>query len=267
MSAKPNKPIVGGIIEARMGSSRLPGKVMKDIVGKPLLQHIIERIQKCHRLDTIVVATTHLPQDNVIEALAVRLGIHAYRGDVEDVSSRVRDAARAFHIDVIVKISGDNPFYHDEYVDPIIDAFQKNDCDFLTNTVMGFSTAWKEARTWPIGAGICVFETDLLDRVLNMDLQPADREHVIKYIIDRPEQFRLGAFRAEGPFSVYRRPELRFAVDTQEDLEFTRAIFEKLYGRNPVFPLSDVVDLLDKNPEIRGINAHVIQKSLAPATT
>jgi spore coat polysaccharide biosynthesis protein SpsF (cytidylyltransferase family) len=254
---------VVGIIEARTGSTRLPGKVLAPIVGKPLLEHVIERLDGSRRLDDLIVATSTRPGDDAIEALAHRLGVGCFRGDEADVLSRVRGASEAAGADVIVKLSGDNPLYHPEFVDPIIERFLSGGDDFVSNTAMGFTDKWTEERTWPIGTGVSVFRTALLAVLPPEGLTSVDREHVITYIIERPERFRLGAFRAEGRFARYARPELRFAVDTADDLEFMRAAFAALYPADPRFTLGAVIALLDERPELLRINAGIRQQPVA----
>lgn len=255
---------VVGIVEARVGSTRLPGKVLAPILGKPILEHLVDRLRQSAALTRLVVATTDRLSDDAIEALAHRLDIGCFRGDEDDVLSRVRRAAEAFGADVVVKLSGDNPLYHPEFVDPIVEFFLAGSYDFVSNTAMGFTDKWDEERTWPIGTGVSVFRTALLARLPEAELTSGDREHVIKYVIDRPERFRLGAFRAEGVFyRRYARPELRFAVDTAADLNFIRTIFGTLYPWDPHFTLAKAVSFLDEHPEVRRINAEVRQRSLS----
>ena len=252
---------IGGIIEARMGSTRLPGKVLREIHGRPMLGHVISRSQAC-ALNKVIVATTTGSEDDPIEGTAAEYGVDCYRGSSEDVLNRVLEAAKALDVEIVVKLSGDNPLYHPAFVDPIIEAFRASNCDLITNTHMGFSEFWQAERTWPVGTGVAVFETSLLERIDGKELDAADREHVIKYIIDRPEQFRLGAFPAEGQFANYHRPELRFAVDTQEDLDFIRAIFRSVEGGNGAFGLPEAICAVDQHPELLEVNAGVVQRTL-----
>ena len=221
------RPRIGAIIEARMGSTRLPGKVLREIQGRSMLDHVMERSLACTQ-DAVVVATTTSSEDDPIEEAAIEAGVGCYRGSQEDVLNRVLEAAIAFDVDVVVKLSGDNPLYHPAYVDAIVKEFMDSSYDFVTNTHMGFSEAWEPDRTWPIGTGVAVFETNLLQRIDRLNPDAADREHVIKYIIDRPGEFHLRAFDAEGSFAAYRRPDLRLAVDTEADLEFINGVFERI---------------------------------------
>ena len=243
-----------------MASTRLPGKVMKEIVGKPMLQLLIERVQRAKRLDGVVVATTTNEQDQVIEELATKLGVDCYRGSEDDVLGRVLETAQANQADLIVELTGDSPLADPALIDEMVEFYLSNDYDYVANTQMRHSLKWKEESTFPVGSSIQVFSTDLLDRVSRMTSDPIDREHVTFFIYEHPEMFKLGAFRAEGRFSAYRRPEIRLTVDFPEDLELLGKIFEGLHHDNPSFTLSDVIQFLDNNPHLKEINARVMQE-------
>jgi spore coat polysaccharide biosynthesis protein SpsF len=247
-------------IEARMASSRLPGKVLKEIVGKPMLGLLVERIKRAKRLDGIVVATTVNEQDKAIEELAEKLGVGCYRGSEDDVLGRVLEAARAYQADLIVELTGDNPLVDSILIDAMVEFYLNNNYDYVANTQMRHSLKWKEESTFPVGSSIQIFSTELLDRVSKTTIDPVDREHVTFFIYEHPEMFKLGAFRAEGEFSAYRRPEIRLSVDFPEDLQLIRRIFEGLYPSNPSFTLADVIKFLDSNPQLKDINARVVQK-------
>ncbi len=251
------------VIEARMGSSRLPGKVMMPLAGSPLIEHVVKRVQACSSLDDIVLATTVKEADTVLEKTAKELGIRCFRGSEDDVLSRVVGAAESVDGDVIVKLSGDNPLYHPTYVDPIVEAFKDNeDCDFISNTAMGFSQAWKEERLWPVGTGVMVMRRSTLAATQAEIHDEADREHVIRFIIEQPDRYRLKAFHPTGRFSVYARPELRFCVDTGADLNFFQQIFSSLYSQNQIFGLREVIELVAREPELLEIIKDIQQRAI-----
>lgn len=247
-------------IEARMASTRLPGKVMREIVGKPMLELLIERVRLTKRLSKIVIATTVNKQNDVIEELAHRLGIGCYRGSEDDVLSRVLEAAQAYKGGLIVELTGDNLLVDSVLIDAMIEFYLSHDYDYIANTQMRHSLKWKEECTFPIGASVQIFSNALLERVSQMTTDPIDREHVTFFIYEHPEMFKLGAFRAEGKFSSYRRPEIRLTVDFPEDFELVSKIFEGLYYDNPAFTLADVIEFLDNNPRLKEINAKIVQK-------
>jgi len=237
-------------VEARMGSTRLPGKTLATILGRPLLELLIERLRRAKKLNQVVVATTTDPSDNAIEQLTCRLGVGCYRGSVEDVLDRVLKAAQAYEADLIVETTGDNPFYDPDTIDELITMFEIGQYDFVSNYL---------SKTFPLGLGVLLFPTKVLEEVGRLTQDPADRENVSLYIYEHPERYRLGSL--DAPDAI-RRPQYRLTVDRQEDLDLAREIFGRLYPTNPNFTTQDVVRLLDEHPELARMNAQVIQKAV-----
>lgn len=233
-----------------MGSSRLPGKVMKTILGKPALTHLIERLRRVKRIDEIVVATTVNPADDVAEDLARSLGVRCFRGSEEDVLDRVARAAASVAADVIVEITGDCPLLAPEVIERALDIYLTSDYDVVCNT-------WKPS--YPQGVDAQVFAYRLLEEVSKKALDAPYREHVSLYFYEHPQEYKIHVFAAPPEF---RAPELRFQLDYPEDLEFITAIYEELYPRNPEFSLQEIFDLLRRRPELRQINAHCVEKPL-----
>ncbi len=249
-------------IEARMTSSRLPGKVLRPLAGKPMLQRLIERIKPARDIDEVIIATSDLVSDDPIARLANELNIGCFRGSLEDVLARLTRCAERNNADLIVKLSGDNPLYHYTLINDIVESFFEVNCDFLGTTFMGFSKAWQEQRTFPLGLGVAVIPLRVLQEAdLSCDSMD-DRESVVKYIIDRPEMFRLCGFHAHEKWAFLNRPELRLTVDTKEDFQLIDKIFTSLFLKNKLFGLQDVVEYLDTNTELLHINADVTQKGM-----
>jgi spore coat polysaccharide biosynthesis protein SpsF len=234
-------------IEARMTSSRLPGKVLMEAAGKPLLEHMIERLRRAQRLDAIVVATTDQPASDPIVELAERLGAGWYRGSEEDVLARVLGAARAHDADVIVETSGDCPLIDPQLVDLVVERFLEGDVDYCSNRL---------ERTYPVGMDTQAFPTAVLAEVDGLTDDPADREHVSLYIYEHPERYRLATVHSGRP----ELGEVRLTVDTPEDFALVRAIFEELYPRDPEFGLDAILALLADRPDLRALNAAITQK-------
>jgi spore coat polysaccharide biosynthesis protein SpsF len=232
-------------IEARMTSSRLPGKVMADVGGRPLLELMIGRLQRAQLIDAICVATTINDADDDIEALATRLGVGCHRGSEDDVLARVLDAALASEADLIVETTGDCPMIDPSIVDACILAFLAEPVDYCANNL---------ERSFPRGLDTQVFPTGVLADVAKRTSDPADREHVSLYIYEHPELYRLRTVRATGRL---RRPDLRWTVDTADDLALVRAVVVAL---GPDFTSAEAIRFLDANPEIVALNAHVEQK-------
>jgi spore coat polysaccharide biosynthesis protein SpsF len=236
-------------IEARMTSTRLPGKVMKSILGRPSLELMIERLRRAQRLDQIVVATTTNSTDDVIEDLARRLGVGCFRGSEDDVLGRVLGAAKAYEADIIVETTGDCPLIDPFLVDQVVGTLEANDVDYCANCVV---------KSYPLGMAVQAFPTRVLEQVAQLTEDPADREHVSLYIYEHPERFRL-----LHVISGLRHQDshYRLTVDTPEDFEVVGRVFEALYPSRPDFGLPEIVDYLHKNPEVAAINQHVAQKS------
>jgi len=238
------------IIEARMASTRLPGKVLRPIMGRPMLELLIERLQRAETLDCILVATTEKGADDPICALAERLGIGYYRGSEEDVLDRVLRTARAFSVADIIEITGDCPLIDPAVVDRVVREYRGYSCEYASNVIR---------RTYPRGMDTQVFSTAVLERVARLTDDPAYREHVSLYIYEHPEIFRLCSIESGLPEWVTR---LRLTVDTGEDFTLVSAIFEALSPQNPAFGLSDIVRLLEERPDLQEINRHVGHKEV-----
>lgn len=236
-------------IEARMSSTRLPGKVLKPVAGRPLLAHMIARLERCPALDGIVVATTTDPRDDAIERLTRELSIGCFRGSEQDVLGRVLGAARESGAEVIVETTGDCPLIDPDIVGRVIGCFREAPVDYCSNTL---------EQTYPRGMDVQVFPTHVLAEVDHLTDDPVDREHVSLFIYEHPERYRLRNVRA----LPVRGADLRLTVDTPEDLALVRAVFDALYPSDRAFGLSDILDLLEAHPELRELNRDVQQKSV-----
>jgi spore coat polysaccharide biosynthesis protein SpsF len=235
-------------IQARMSSTRLPGKVMLPILGRPMLELMIERLRRVKQINAVVVATTTDQSCDVIESLAHRLGVGCYRGSEEDVLDRVLQASRAAKADVIVETTGDCPVIDPEAIDRVIDTFLVSDVDYCSNIL---------ERTYPRGMDVQVFPLAVLEQVATLTQDPADHEHVSLYIYRHPERFRL---RNVSSGLLPEAAQLRLTVDTQDDFELIKRIYEHLYRDKPDFGLADILDLCRQHPELTALNQHVQQK-------
>ncbi|MEX2451905.1 MAG: glycosyltransferase family protein [Rhodospirillales bacterium] len=232
-------------IQARMGSTRLPGKVLKDAVGKPLLDLMIERLKRVPGADKIIVATTAKPADDPIVELAERAGVNFYRGSENDVLARVLEAARTHGVNVIVETTGDCPLIDPGVIQNIIDTYRATGADYVSNVI---------ERSYPIGMDTQVFATDILADVAERTDDPQDREHVSLFIYHHPEIYRLKNVLAPPSLTA---PDWRLTLDTPEDYEMISKVFEALYPDNPAFTLADMFALFKKRPELLEINSHV----------
>lgn len=235
-------------IEARMASSRLPGKILKEIMGRPTLELMVERIRRSKVIQDIVVATTVAPNDETTQQACEKMGVKCFRGSSDDVLLRVLQAAQTHNADLIVELTGDCPLIDPVIIDSVIQHFLNNQFDYVSNVLQ---------RTFPRGMDTQIFPVRVLAEVDKLTQDPADRENVSLYIYEHPERYRLGNVEAQG---ALRRPDLRLTVDMPEDFALIKAIFENLYPKNPNFLLGDIIELLEKNPELKELNAHIQQK-------
>jgi spore coat polysaccharide biosynthesis protein SpsF len=235
------------IIQARMGSTRLPGKVLMDLAGAPVLVRVVERARRATLLDEVVVATTNQPADDALVQLCADRGYSSFRGSEDDVLDRYYQAARQHGADVVVRITSDCPLIEPQVIDWGVQAFFEHQVDYASN---GMST-----RTFPRGLDVEVMTFAVLERAWHEDTNPAWREHVTPYIYRHPELFRLHALINPVDLS-----HMRWTVDTPEDLAFVRQIYNH-FGSN-TFSWQDVLALLEQHPEWLEINRHIEQKKV-----
>jgi len=237
-------------IEARMRSSRLPGKVLLPILGRPMLDLMVERLRRAHTLDEVVIATTDDESCDPIADMANRIGIAYFRGSEEDVLARVLSAARAYEADVIVETTGDCPLHDARLIDKVVSDFMLGGADFVSN-VLPYST--------PRGTDVRVFNTESLAEIDRISDDPADREHVSLHYMEHPEKYRRRNVLTELGADA---TGFRLTVDTPEDFKLVTHVYEALYPKNPDFTLTDVLALLRACPELADINRAIDQKCI-----
>jgi spore coat polysaccharide biosynthesis protein SpsF len=231
------------VVAARMGSSRLPGKTLADLAGRPSLWHIIDRLRQVAGLAGVVIATTERPDDDPIRECARTAGARSFSGSSEDVLGRTLAAARTVGARTIVQVTGDCPLVDPRVVEHALATYRTNDVDYVS-TVLG-------EETYPIGLDVEIFATDVLERVDTLTGDPRDREHVSVYIYEHPGDFRLLGIHASGS---QRRPDLRLTLDTAEDLAVIRAVYAALWAQRPDFSIDEVIAFLDAHPELKQHN-------------
>ncbi len=234
--------MIGCIIQARMGSSRLPGKVMKEVdKNKIILEYVIEQIKFSKKINKIIVATTNLKEDQVICDYLLSHKTEFFKGSSDDVLDRYFQCAKKFSMDVIVRITADNPLIDPEIIDNVIDEYFNQKCDFATNTL---------SRTFPYGTEVEVFSFKVLENVWKNAKKPSEREHVTSFIRDTKNKFVLLNLKSQKDLS-----NLRFTVDRNEDLELVREIVKNISTR-PIL-VKDIIDLSERKPKIFEINKNV----------
>jgi spore coat polysaccharide biosynthesis protein SpsF len=238
------------ILQARMGSTRLPKKVLKDIVGKPMLWHIINRIKKAKSISQIVIATTTKEKDKPIVKLALENGVNVFLGNEDDVLDRYYKAALTFKADIIVRITGDCPLIDPEVIDSAVNYYCSNSFDYVSTARSLNKQEHKHSlRVYPDGLDVEVFSFAALQKAWKHARLTSEREHVTPYIWKRHDAFRIGIIECDQNLS-----EMRWTVDNPKDLVFIRAIYEKLYNEKSIFKMKDVLSLLKAYPELAEIN-------------
>lgn len=226
------------IIQARMGSTRLPGKVMRLLCGATVLAHVVRRVQACRLVDEVVVATSNLPGDDIVAEEAQRAGVSVVRDSEEDVLARVYEAARG--ADVIVRVTADCPLFDPKILEQMLERFyvlqSGRRVDYLSNTLI---------RTFPVGLDAEVMTIEALERAHREATDPYEREHVTPYIYRHPERFVLEPFVGDPDLSAHR-----WTLDTEEDYTFLRQVFEALCEAEYPFGLKQVLALLKARPHL-----------------
>ena len=231
---------VVAVIQARIGSTRLPKKVLKKIVGKPMLWHVVNRVKKAKLADEVVLATTFKEEDKPLLELARKSGVKSFAGSEEDVLDRYFQATTKFGADVIVRVTADCPLIDPEVVDKVIKRFSDGGFDYVSNIVK---------PTYPDGLDVEVFSYNALKAAWGGAKRSSEREHVTAYIRSHPEMFKIGSVEYEKNLS-----EMRWTVDTEKDLKFVREVYKRLYKKGGVFLMKDVLKLLEKQPKLAEIN-------------
>jgi len=206
---------IGAVVQARMSSSRLPGKVLAPVAGRPLLALLLERLERCDGLDAVVVATSDDPSDDVLAAWCAAEGVDVHRGPLDDVAARVLGAARARDLEGLVRISGDSPLIDPALVGRAAAGLAAGGADLVSNVV--------PPRTYPSGQSVEALRAGALAAATALMVQPGDREHVTPALYRHPERFRIVALRADPPCAGHR-----LVVDTADDLAALRALVARM---------------------------------------
>ena len=238
---------VTAIIQARMGSSRLPGKTLALIQDKPLLLHVVERTAASRGITDIVVATTGNNEDDAI-CRALKGKCEIYRGSTDDVLDRYYQAALTHPSDIVVRITADDPFKDPDVIDAVLGTLTANpDLDYASNTIL---------PTYPEGLDVETFRFTALERAWREARLASDREHVTPFIWRQPNLFKLANVTAQSDLS-----KLRWTIDYEQDLVFTREIYKRLGGDGHIFRMTEILHLLEREPELASINSGIVRNA------
>lgn len=231
------------IIQARLGSTRLPGKVLLDLEGKPVLEHVIERVKSSKNTQDVVVATTINKDDLEIVKLCANLGISVYCGSEDDVLDRYYQAARLFKAEHIVRITSDCPMIDPKIIDNLIALHLQESADYTSNTL---------TETYPDGQDVEVVTFGALKQVWKSANLASEREHVTPYILNNPHIFKCVNLEYKKNLS-----QKRWTLDNPEDYEFIKIVYKNLCNKNQLFGMEEILEFIKETPDIEEINQHI----------
>lgn len=240
------------IVQARMGSERLPGKIMLDLGGKTVLEHVIARVGQSKLIDEIVIATTIKSDDDIIAKQVEMLGMKYYKGSEEDVLSRYYYAAKENNADIIIRITSDCPLIDPEIIDKIIKFYKEHEYEY---EIVANASSDLSKRTFPRGLDVEIFSFEQLEIAFTKADEKYQREHVTPYIYENAK--KIYYYKNNVDYSKYR-----WTLDTEEDFELISKVYDELYKGTHNFYLEDIIELFERKPELFEINAHVEQKKL-----
>ena len=241
---------VGAFLVARLSSTRLPEKNIKHLAGKPMIQHLAERVSRANSIDKVIIATSNLPSDDPLEKLADEIGIGCYRGDLDDVMQRIVGAADKYECETIVEILGDNPLVHSSLIDEVIDKYKKHNLDYAANITREYEPHTDGMSLFSIGLRVQVYSTSVAKKYTEYPDYLDNGRHPCAYIFDNPDKFKVGYVEAKGHWSFMKRPPLNFAVNYPKNFELARRIFEKQYPHDNNFDLEKIYTQLDEELDL-----------------
>jgi len=240
------------IIQARYGSTRLPGKILMNIKDKPLLYYVINQVQSSKKIDKLVVATTEKTLDDQVAKLVDSYDVEVFRGSEIDVLDRYYQCAKNYDADVIVRITSDCPLIDPNLIDTCITKFQNNYCDYLSNTNKLEDNSWVyHLNGFPLGFAVEVLTFDALERAWKISKKPSEREHVTQYIPNNPQLFKIDVIENSDDFS-----DIHLAVDHKVDFDLVKIVIEH-FPENEIFNLEKIISFFEENPHLKQINSHI----------
>jgi len=235
------------VLQARMSSTRLPGKVMRTLLGEPMIGRQIERIRRAQLVDELVIATSTDPADDVLAEYAASLGVPVVRGPLDDVLARFTAVIDEFQPDIVVRLTADCPLTSPAVIDLVISRFLDEGADYCSNTLQA---------TYPDGLDVEVVRPSALLAVASVTEDAAEREHVTLGVYRRADQFALANVSGETDLS-----DLRWTVDTAEDFAFVEQVYTALYADDPCFDMKDVLQLLEERPALARTSADEVRNA------
>ncbi len=237
--------MIVAIVQARVSSTRLPGKVLKPILGRPMLELQLERLSRMTSADRLLVATSDHRSDDQLTTLCRQNAMPCFRGSLDDVLDRYYQAALEAEAEHVIRLTGDCPLADPVLIDTIVQSYGQTDRDYVSNTVQ---------PSYPDGLDVEVFSFRALKMAWKEARMPSQREHVTPFIRQQPDRFKVANHSGNQDLS-----HMRWTVDEPEDFEMVREIYETLYPANPAFTTDDILQLLSQRPELADRNAHLVR--------
>lgn len=238
--------MIVAIIQARLGSTRFPQKVLAELHGQSVLELYIRRVLPCKEIDKVIVATTTEPEDEKIAEVCAKVGVECFRGSEDDLLDRYYQCARRYSPEAVVRLTSDDAFVDHEVVDHGVRVWRETQADFVNNHF---------TATYPEGLDTEIYSFAALERSWREAKLKSEREHVFPYIENHQDEFKVAVFTQETD-----RSDLRWTVDYPCDLDMVKQVYAHLYEKNPVFLQQEILDLLDAHPEIVALNSHIKRK-------
>lgn len=245
-----NKNKIVCIIQARMGSSRLPGKVIRDLCGKPMIEHIYDRVKKVKLINEVIIATTTSNQDNILCNVLEQKNIKYYRGSEDDVLGRYTEVAKKTKADIIIRITGDCPLVDPMLINDVIKRFLEKEYDYMSpksecGLIRGLDTE--------------IFTFDALKKADVLAKDNVSREHVTLYMYRNPDKFKIGLFPIPAHLN---NTQIRLTVDEIQDYRLINTIYNILYEEEEIIKIQDVLELLYARKDLIDMNVEVKQKKI-----
>jgi spore coat polysaccharide biosynthesis protein SpsF len=240
--------MIAAIIQARMGSTRFPGKTFCELAGKPLIWHVVNRLKYSGKIDQIIIATTDTVKDDILADWAARECVSLFRGSENNVLERYYHAARQYEADIIVRITADDPFKDPSIIDRVITMLQDEKLDFACNN---------NPPSFPEGLDTEVFTFGALERAFIDARDDFEKEHVTQFFYRNKEEFRQANLANEKDLSF-----LRWTIDTESDYKMAERVYRLLYRENNIFQMEDILEILRQNPDIQELNNNVERSAM-----
>lgn len=237
----------GAFLIARLSSSRLPAKNIKKIMGRPMMEQMIERVRQAESVDKIVITTSDLPSDDPLEELACKLGVNCYRGPLDNVMERICGAAATFECDTIVELLGDNPLVHSDLIDQVVALYKEEHLEYAANITKEYPVQEQDCMLFPLGIRVQAYSLSVAQRYSDYPEYMNDETRgYTAFIFEHLHEFKVGYIEARGKWAFMNRPHLNFAVNYPWNFDAVRIIFERCSPEASNFDMKAVFDLLDQ---------------------